>query len=120
MAQAMKPLHLALLASALFCGAARAQEGGLPDPTRPPAAMSAPVAPAGEAASTGPQVQSILVSLRPGGRRIAVIDGKMLREGARVGDAVIESIHQTEVVLRKGKHKQVLKLFRPAARVAAA
>lgn len=117
----MMALRCLALAGALLCAAAQAQDASLPDPTRPPAVMSAPAAPVGSApASAGPQVQSILVSLRPGGRRIAVIDGKLLREGARVGDAVLEAIHPTEVVLRKGKQRQVLKLFRPAARDAAA
>lgn len=110
----------ALLCAVLSC-AAQAQEG-LPDPTRPPAVIAAPPA-AGAAgaaaASAAPQVQSILVSLSPGGRRIAVIDGKTLREGSRLGDAVIVAIEPTQVVLRKGGQRLVLKLYRPAARVAA-
>lgn len=96
-----------------------AQES-MPDPTRPPAAMNAPLAqPGGPVASAGPQLQSILVALTPGGRRVAVIDGKTLRQGQRYGDSVVETINPTEVVLRKGNRRQVLKLFRPAARVAA-
>lgn len=115
----MMALRWLALAGALLAGAAQAQEG-LPDPTRPPAVMSAPAASLGQApVSSAPQVQSILISLRPGGRRIAVIDGKMLREGGRVGGAVLEAIRPTEVVLRKGTQRQVLKLFRPAARAAA-
>lgn len=113
---------LALCAALVAPGLASAQES-LPDPTRPPAAMSAPVAPLtpGGAApvSAVPQVQSILVSLSPGGRRVAVIDGKTLRQGQRFGGSVVETINPTEVVLRKGNRRQVLKLFRPAARVAA-
>ncbi|MES2017257.1 MAG: MSHA biogenesis protein MshK [Pseudomonadota bacterium] len=113
--------RLCLLA-ALAAGSACAQEAGLPDPTRPPAVLSAPPAASGQTApvSAGPQLQSILISLRPGGRRLAVIDGKMLRQGQRIDGAVIEAIRPGEVVLRRGKQKQVLKLFRPAARVAAA
>lgn len=97
-------------------GAARAQDDA-GDPTRPPAVLSAPPANQGQSASAAgaPQLQSILVSLRPGGRRVAVIDGKTLRQGERIGGAVVESIRATEVVLRKGNQKQVLKLFRPAA-----
>lgn len=112
-------LALAVALFAALHGAALAQEG-LPDPTRPPAVISAPPAASGAApASAAPQVQSILVSLTPGGRRIAVIDGKTLREGSRLGDAVVEAIQPTQVVLRKGGQRQVLKLYRPAARVAA-
>lgn len=109
-------LGVALLAS----GGTLAQEGP-GDPTRPPALMSAPVAPLGApAVDATPQVQSILVSLTPGGRRVAVINGKTLRQGQRFGESVVEAIHPTEVILRKGNRRQVLKLFRPADRVAAA
>lgn len=120
----MTRLRLPLLAFAAalwagLSGAAQAQES-LPDPTRPPAVLSAPPSVGGTAPlDAAPQVQSILVSLTPGGRRIAVIDGKTLREGSRLGDAVVEAIQPTQVVLRKGGQRQVLKLYRPAARVAA-
>ncbi len=121
MAKAMSRLHIVLLVAALTGSPAFAQEGALPDPTRPPASVLSPVSPTGQLAVPGvPQVQSILVSLRPGGRRIAVIDGKTLRQGDRVGNAVVETIEPTYVVLRKGSQKQTLKLFRPAPRADAA
>jgi MSHA biogenesis protein MshK len=122
MAETMSAARLLLAAVALLGagGAARAQDDG--DPTRPPAVLSAPAARQGQPAASGgePQLQSILVSLRPGGRRIAVIDGKTVRPGQRIGDAVVETIGPTTVVLRKGNQRQTLKLFRPAARGAAA
>lgn len=104
------------LLAALAAGGALAQEGGLPDPTRPPASLSAPASAAGPVGvtSAGPQLQSILISLRAGGRRVAVIDGKTRRQGERIDGFVLEAIHPGEVVLRRGKQKQVLKLFRPA------
>lgn len=115
----MMPLRILALAASLATSALAQAQEGLPDPTRPPAVMTAPVVKGAAApASTGPQVQSILVSLRPGGRRVAVIDGKTLREGSRFGEAVVEAIHPTQVVLRKDGRKYVLKLFRPAAHVA--
>lgn len=121
MAEAMTLLRTVLLAAALAGTPAFAQEGSLPDPTRPPASVLSPVSPAGQVAVPGvPQVQSILVSLRPGGRRIAVLNGKTLRQGDRVGGAVLEAIEPTYVVLRRGSQKQILKLFRPATRVDAA
>lgn len=116
----MTPRLLLAGMALLACGAAaRAQD--VADPTRPPALLSAPAANRGQPGSAAgePQLQSILVSLRPGGRRVAVIDGKTLRQGERIGGAVVERIGATEVVLRKGNQKQVLKLFRPAARGAA-
>ncbi|MES2318326.1 MAG: MSHA biogenesis protein MshK [Pseudomonadota bacterium] len=120
MAEAMmRRLCLLMLVAA---GMASAQDSGLADPTRPPASLSAP-APSGQAsapaASAGPQVQSILISLRPGGRRVAVIDGKTLRQGQRINGALVEAINPTEVVLLKGNQRQILKLYRPAARGAA-
>lgn len=90
------------------------------DPTRPPAVLSAP--PPGTALpaqDAGLQLQSILVSKRANGRRIAVIDGKMMREGERIGGALVETIRPTEVVVRRGKVRKTLKLFRPAEHVAA-
>ena len=115
----MRPLRWLALCALLAPVAVLAQ-ASLTDPTRPPAAMNAPAVSSGAApaVSAPPQVQSILVSLTPGGRRVAVIDGKTLRQGQRFGASVVETIHPTEVVLRTGNRRQVLKLFRPAARVA--
>ena len=118
------PLRLFALAAAFACAAVQAQDGSLNDPTRPPVSVTAPSAPPGQAGQLAPvagvpEVQSILVSLRPGGRRVAVINGKMLRQGDRIDGAVLESIQPTHVVLRRGSQRQILKLFRPAARVAA-
>jgi MSHA biogenesis protein MshK len=118
----MMALRLLALAGLAMLGAhAHAQDAGLRDPTRPPAVLAAPAGSAGQDGATGgePQVQSILVSLRPGGRRVAVIDGKTLRQGERFDGGVVETIRPTEVVLRKGKQRQILKLFRPPATGAA-
>ena len=134
MAQAMTFLHaLALGMLALPWSACVLAQDGI-DPTRPPAVMSAPVilpasvpgatyTPGGmlvapRAERRTPQLQSVLVSLRPGGRRVAVIDGKTVRQGQRVGDAVLVAIGATEVVLRRGAKTETLKLYRPAVRVA--
>lgn len=110
------PVVLALLAGS----AAVAQDGGMNDPTRPPAVLTAPTAsPTVRPVAGEPVVQSILVSQRPGGRRLAVIDGKTLRQGERIGNAIVEMIRPTEVVLRRGNKRVTLKLFRPLASVAA-
>jgi MSHA biogenesis protein MshK len=112
---------LNVLALCALAGVAQAQ--AVVDPTRPPAAMTAPQLPPGAVAlpraeRAQPQLQSILVSLRPGGRRVAVIDGKTVRQGQRVGDAQVLTINATDVVLRRGSQTMTLKLFRPATRVA--
>lgn len=97
---------------------ALAQQAVMNDPTRPPASLSAP-APGNAPAAAGPQLQSILLSRNAGGRRIAVIDGKTVREGQRVDGAVVEAIRANEVVLRHGTRRSTLTLFRPAQRAAA-
>ncbi|MBY0239639.1 MAG: MSHA biogenesis protein MshK [Burkholderiaceae bacterium] len=85
----------------------------LTDPTQPPASLAAPgVLPAAASADvSGPVLQSILTSREEGGRRIAVINGELLRQGARYGDAVVERVGEAEVVLRRGKNRETLRLF---------
>lgn len=103
---------LAGVGTALLLASLPAAAQGLGDPTQPPpAAMLAPVAGAAPAAApAGPELQSLLVSRNPGGRKVAVISGQTVRVGARVGDAVVTSIGEQEVVLRRGKQFQTLKL----------
>jgi MSHA biogenesis protein MshK len=112
MAQALKPL--CALALAVLAHTALAQT--MTDPTRPPALLEARARVAGSAGegadSAQPRLQSVLVSRRPGGRRLAVIDGKIVRQGQRVGDAVLVAIGSNEVVLQRGGKNETLKLFR--------
>jgi MSHA biogenesis protein MshK len=78
----------------------------LPDPTRPPDAVLAPVqATAGQA---GPVLQSVLIA---GERRSALIDGVLVPVGGVVGGARVVRIAETEVVLRRGDLTETLKLF---------
>lgn len=100
----------ALLAlCALPCAAQQLQ-----DPTKPPAeATPAPVGPGGPVVAAGPQLQSVLIGSR--GRQVAVIDGQTVRQGERVGDAVLVRVGKNEAVLRRGKTLQVLTLFPAAA-----
>ena len=97
-----------LLALGLAWPGAQAQ--ALDDPTRPPAALWAPASTVPVVAAR-PQLQSVLISTRPGGRRLAVIDGQMVRVGSKVGDAVVTEIHDTAVVLRRGKSLETFKLY---------
>ncbi|MET3131397.1 MSHA biogenesis protein MshK [Oxalobacteraceae bacterium GrIS 1.11] len=114
MARAVKP---ALAAGALFMLALAGPPLGaqsLFDPTQPPASLNTPlvsgqVAP--PVAPAGPELQSLLISRNPGGRKIAVIDGQTLRVGSRLGDAVLVRMTETEVVLKRGKAYETLKLF---------
>jgi hypothetical protein len=89
---------------------AQAQSG---DPTQPPPGLAAMAAGA-EApppVPAGPELQSILVSREPGGRRIAVISGEMVRQGSRFHGAVVEQVTDDRVVLRRGKARETLRLF---------
>ncbi len=105
-------------AFAAFPAAAAGQALG--DPTQPPAVLAAPgsaaaVHAADPAEPAALQLQSILVSREAGGRRIAVINGEVVRAGAKIGDAVVESVGESSVVLRRGKNKQTLRLFPASA-----
>lgn len=84
----------------------------LRDPTRPPAAMmqGASAAGAPAPASTGPQLQSILISREPGGRHVAVIDGETVRLGDMVKGARLTRMSANEVELVRGRERRVLKL----------
>lgn len=78
----------------------------LADPTRPPPAFEN--AAQGEAANNGPVLQSVLIAP---GRKEAVISGQTVTVGQKFGDARVEKIAESEVVLRSGKNVQTLKLF---------
>jgi MSHA biogenesis protein MshK len=87
----------------------------LPDPTRPPpdaytlSGSASEVAPAATVAA-GPQLQSVLLSRKPGGRQLAVIDGVTVPLGGKVGSATLVEIRSGSVVLQRGSRKQILKL----------
>jgi MSHA biogenesis protein MshK len=107
---------LGLGMAALLCSANGAAQA-LIDPTRPPAMLRS--AGAGTIELTiepgVPQLQSVLIARHPGGRHVAIIDGRTVRLGERFKGATVDTMTQTEVVLVKGKERQVLKLF-PAKR----
>ena len=106
----MRARRCVLLAGVLLALAPGVFAQALVDPTRPPDA--APVL--GSAASAGaarPQLQSVLISNQPGGRRLAVIDGRSVRAGDKVGGAVVVSIDEASVALRRGKTLETLRLY---------
>lgn len=72
----------------------------MPDPTRPPAAWLAPEALAGEGGgeAAGPRLQSVLLPER--GRPVAVISGKTVLLGERVGEARLVGLTERAAVLR--------------------
>ncbi|MES2739866.1 MAG: hypothetical protein V4754_02765 [Pseudomonadota bacterium] len=113
----------AVLTLAAWASTASAQ--ALIDPTEPPpeAALARPGAdpsPTTVAPQQGPILQSVLVSRRSGGRRLAVIDGRTWRQGELFDGARLVKVSETQVVLQRGGTSQVLKLFADAPAVAAA
>lgn len=108
---AVPVLLFALLAAVLLPASAGAQ--GLVDPTRPPDAPP-PGNDAGLIATrVVPQLQSVLVG--SSGRRVAVIDGRTVRVGDKVGEASVDGIGETTVTLRRGKILETIRLYPKAA-----
>ena len=79
------------------------------DPTRPPAGFDAGVA-EGDAADGGGGITLQSVMISPTGRA-AIINGVMVRQGEKYGDAVLVRVAESEVVLKSGSESQVLKLY---------
>ena len=81
----------------------------LPDPTLPPASISAPVAVSGVAAVNQPAgLQSILIGKH---RRAAIIDGQTVELGGKHNNATLVEVNAGNVVLRTAQGRQVLSLF---------
>lgn len=97
----------------LFALANSAGAQAVQDPTRPPAGLIRPVA--GAAATGALQLQSILVARAPGGRRVAVIDGDMVRIGDMVRGARVVGMTASTVQLQRGSKRETLKMTAPEA-----
>lgn len=98
------------LALALLAAPLAAQT--LSDPTQPPAAAMLAPARAGDApAPAAPGLQSVLISGNAGGRKVAVINGQVVRLGERFGGATVVGIGPNSVTLRRGKALETMKLF---------
>jgi MSHA biogenesis protein MshK len=102
-----------LLAVCLCALAAGVHAQAVQDPTRPPAQLIKPSA--GAALSGAPQLQSILIARGAGGRRVAVIDGAMVRVGDVVRGARVTGMTPSEVQLQRGGKREVLTMRAPEA-----
>lgn len=80
----------------------------LPDPTRPAGMSAAAVRQSGGAA-----LQTTIVSP---GRSLAVINGRTVSVGDRIGDATIVEIRPYEVVLRSRTGIKVMRMVPPLVR----
>ena len=97
---------LLLTALSLWCAIVSAQ--ALRDPTRPPAGLGPAQAGALQAPSSGPVLQSIILSPT---RRAAIISGQLIERGAYYGDLVLADVAQDHVLLRGASGTQLLKLY---------
>jgi len=102
----LHPSSFALLI-ALMGGMSSAAAQIASDPTQPPVgyATESPELPA---ASGGLTLQSVLISPS---HRAAIISGVMVKEGDKLGDAVLVKVAENEVVLKSAGASQVLKLY---------
>jgi hypothetical protein len=80
----MKAMHHPYLAALLLTMSAKAAAERLVDPTRPPQVQDA----------SGPSYEGVRVEavLRSAERHLAIVNGKIVRAGDRVGDVQIEAI----------------------------
>ena len=84
----------------------------LTDPTRPAATLevSEPSADA-EALAEQNQTQGLRLIIIQKNRRAAIIDGKTIELGGKVGDARLVEVNEGSVVLQGTRGKQVMTLF---------
>lgn len=97
-----------ILTLTLAAASAGSHAQALQDPMRPPAFAASP----GAAAAPAPPGMVLQSTLLSNGRRIAMIDGKPMQVGDRIGDARIVAIGPASVTLREGKTTRVLELYR--------
>ena len=88
----------------LLAASAGAQAQGFIDPTRP---FSAAAADHPEAAPST-QLQSVLIAA---GRRVAVVNGQVVRLGGQIGDATVVKIEPTAITLRRGGEIEILRMY---------
>lgn len=84
-------------------------DASLPDPTRPPMAVSEPVAASPEGGALPPSgLQTII--LGKGHQPMAVINGVTIQLGGKVGDATLVRLSESEAVLQGPSGREILYL----------
>jgi MSHA biogenesis protein MshK len=94
MVDTMRPVALALF---VVTTSALAQSA---DPTRPPVTWLAPVDDARSAGESSGDLRLQSVLMRQGGRQVAVISGKTVALGGRLGGATLVRLNEREAVLQ--------------------
>jgi MSHA biogenesis protein MshK len=102
-----------LMGIGVFCALSAAvvplHAENLPDPTRPPGdVITATGAGHGRGVESSSGLRSIIISDT---RRAAIIDGKTVELGGRLGNARLVEVNPGSVVLQRGKNRQVLSMF---------
>jgi hypothetical protein len=87
---------------------------GLPDPTRPPAAILAATSGGSVAAPAAPRLTSVILP-RSGARPAAIIDGTRVELGHRLDDARLVAIDE-DAVLLEGPNGRLKLWLTPDAR----
>jgi MSHA biogenesis protein MshK len=103
--QPIKAIQVVAISAMLSLLSMNVDAASLNDPTRPP--MSRPVIKTQASAPAGARLTAVLFSDE---RRVAVIDGKPVREGDRIADAVVTRITSDTVTLTKSQRAEVLRL----------
>lgn len=103
-----------LLGGLVAAGSALAQ---LPDPMRPPASAMTPEAGGAAAAPVASGLRTVI--LRPGGKSIAIIDGRHVAVGEMFGDRRVLKISESEVILQGEGGREVIKVVPAAEKVPA-
>jgi hypothetical protein len=105
---AVKAAGLAFVAGMLATAPVMAQ---VPDPTRPPGALMAPVPGAApDSMATDAGVQAVFV--RPKGKKSsAIINGQYVEVGGLVGDKRVLKITESEVTLKGATGREVMKVI---------
>ena len=105
MAERLTKAAIALASLPVVAVAAAQPQPTGTDPTRPPSfsASGDAVAPA-----SAQRLQSILIAP---GRRLAVIDGRTVPLGGRIGGATVVQVSETHVMLRQGAELTTLELY---------
>jgi MSHA biogenesis protein MshK len=97
-----------LMLAWVLCGMTEAMAQALPDPTKPPSVIAVPLQGTAAAATSGPVLQSVLLSPL---RTEAIISGQRVKLGEKFGESVLIKVAEGEVVLRNGSELQTLKLY---------
>lgn len=104
----LTPPSICLVGMLLCAAPGIAPAESLPDPTHPPAEISAPPALTGQAAPESNRLQSVIISPT---RRAAIINGQTVELGAQQGDARLVEVSESGVILQGSQGRQVLALF---------